>query len=44
MDTQKETESNELPPFFKTWNQLYIFVIVELVVCIAIFYAITIYF
>ena len=34
----------DLPPIFKTWNQLYAFVLVELLLCMAIFYGITVYF
>jgi len=36
--------AEDLIPIFKTWNQLYGFVLVELLLFMAIFYGITIYF
>lgn len=44
MKTEEEDEKTELPPFFKTWKQLYTFVLLELLACLLLFYAITAYF
>jgi hypothetical protein len=44
MTTYNENEKNELPPFFKTWKQLYTFVLLELLACLLLFYTITTYF
>ena len=35
-DDQESTK--ELPRIFKTWNQLYLFVIIQLIVLIGLFY------
>lgn len=39
-----EKEPNELPPFLKSWKQLYLLVLAELVALIALFYFFTAYF
>ncbi len=44
MKTENQKKDINLPPLFKTWQQLYTFVLVELVVCIVVFYGITVYF
>jgi hypothetical protein len=43
--TDEDTYStHELPPFFKTWKQMYIAVIANLFFLILLFYWITLYF
>ena len=42
--TENQNKDINLPPLFKTWKQLYTFVLIELVVCIIVFYVITISF
>lgn len=39
-----ETEEDGKPPFFRTWKQMYLFVLGNLAVTILIFYLITLYF
>lgn len=41
MAIDKHSEEEELPPFFKTWKQMYIAVIANLFLMIALFYGFT---
>jgi hypothetical protein len=36
--------SQEMPPFFRTWKQLYVFVIIEFLLCLLLFIFVTYYF
>lgn len=44
MEKPEHNNDPELPPMFKTWRGLYIFVLVNLVVMITLFYLFTKYF
>ena len=43
-DLTTEKESEELPGFFKSWNQLYLVVLSELIILAVMFYLFTIVF
>lgn len=43
-EPQEETTPDELPPFFKTWKQMYIAVMANLLLIIILFYWFTKYF
>lgn len=44
MVNKENTESYGKPPLFKTWKRMYLFVLLNLIVTVVIFYLITIYF
>jgi hypothetical protein len=44
MVNKENAENQDKPPLFKTWKRMYLFVLLNLIVTVIIFYLITIYF
>jgi hypothetical protein len=38
---EEANDTSELPPLFKTWKQLYVFVLVEFLLCLCFFFFLT---